>query len=124
MEFILLAMLVFQIKHFLCDFVLQTSTQVRFKGVYFHPAGLLHAGLHALGSIPALLILTRSPELIGSIAVFEFLFHYHVDWAKARLDSDMRLNDTNNVYWIIFGLDQLVHQLTYIGMIYLALHFG
>jgi Protein of unknown function (DUF3307) len=123
-DLVLLAMLIFQIKHFLCDFVLQTSQQVRYKGVYFHPAGLLHAGLHAVGSLPALLILSHSPELIGGLMLFEFVLHYHVDWVKARLDTTMRLNDQSSVYWMIFGIDQLVHQLTYVGMIYLVLHFG
>jgi len=113
---ILLAMLVFQIKHFLCDFVLQTSEQVRNKGTYLHPAGIVHAGLHAIGSIPALLILTRSPLPLIALPVFEFAFHYHTDWAKVKLDRYLRLNDQNTLYWVIFGTDQLIHQLTYIAM--------
>ncbi len=109
-------MLVFQIKHFLCDFVLQTSEQVRNKGTYLHPAGLTHAGLHAVGSIPALLILTRSPLPLAALPALEFVFHYHTDWGKVKLDRHLRLNDQNTLYWIIFGTDQLIHQLTYIGM--------
>jgi len=110
-------MFVFQLKHYLCDFLLQTYDQIRFKGKYLHPAGLLHAGLHMLGSIPALLILTRAPVTIVVLIVAEFLIHYHTDWAKARLD-----NDQNSLYWAIFGGDQLVHQLTYVGMIYAAIY--
>jgi len=119
---ILLSMFVFQFKHYLCDFLLQTYDQIRFKGKYLHPAGLLHAGLHMLGSIPALLILTRAPVTIVVLIVAEFLIHYHTDWAKARLDSTLRLNDQNSLYWAIFGGDQLVHQLTYVGMIYAAIY--
>jgi hypothetical protein len=119
---ILLSMFLFQIKHFVCDFLLQTYDQIRFKGKYLHPAGLLHAGLHMLGSIPALLVLTWSPVTIAALVVAEFLIHYHTDWAKAQLDSALRLNDQNSLYWAIFGGDQLVHQLTYIGMIYAALY--
>lgn len=119
---ILLSMFLFQIKHFVCDFLLQTYDQIRFKGKYLHPAGLLHAGLHMLGSIPALLVLTWSPVTIAVLVVAEFLVHYHTDWAKAQLDSNLRLNDQNSLYWAIFGGDQLVHQLTYIGMIYAALY--
>jgi hypothetical protein len=119
---ILLSMLAFQIKHYLCDFLLQTYELIRYKGKYLHPAGLLHAGLHMLGSIPALLVLTRAPTTIAILVVAEFLIHYHTDWAKARIDSALRLNDQNSLYWAIFGADQLVHQLTYIGMIYAALY--
>jgi Protein of unknown function (DUF3307) len=119
---ILLSMLIFQIKHFLCDFALQTSNQVRNKGTYFHPAGITHAGLHMIGSIPALLVLSRAPIPLAVLLIGEFLFHYHTDWAKVKLDSHLRLNDQNSLYWIIFGSDQLIHQLTYLGMIYAILY--
>jgi len=124
---ILLSMLAFQIKHFLCDFVLQTYDQIRFKGKYLHPAGLLHAGLHMVGSIPALLILfvpsfSGAALPIAVLIVAEFLIHYHTDWAKAKLDGWLRLNDQSSLYWAIFGGDQVVHQLTYVGMIYGALY--
>jgi hypothetical protein len=124
MEPVLLAMLIFQIKHFLCDFVLQTTNQVLNKGRYLHMGGITHAGLHMLGSIPALLILTRSPQLIGVLILAEFLIHYHTDWAKAQVDRALRLNDTTSLYWTIFGSDQLAHQLTYLGMTYAALRFA
>lgn len=119
---ILVSMLIFQIKHFLCDFALQSSNQIRNKGVYLHPAGLTHAGLHALGSVPAILVLTRAPMPVILLPLLEFVFHYHTDWAKVRLDSHLRLNDTNTLYWVIFGGDQLIHQMTYIAMIAATLY--
>jgi len=124
MEPVLLALLIFQIKHFLCDFVLQTSNQVRNKGRYLHMAGITHAGLHMLGSIPALLVLTEVPVVVAALVLGEFLVHYHTDWAKSQIDRALRLNDTNALYWTIFGSDQLIHQLTYLGMAYGALRFG
>jgi hypothetical protein len=124
MEPVLLALLIFQIKHFLCDFVLQTSNQVRNKGQYLHMAGITHAGLHMLGSIPAVLILTQVPIVVAALVLAEFLVHYHTDWAKAQIDRALRLNDTNTLYWTIFGSDQMIHQLTYLGMTYGALRFG
>lgn len=119
---ILLSMLIFQIKHFLCDFAFQTSGQIRNKGVYLHPAGVSHAAMHMVGSLPALLVLSRAPLPLAALLVGEFLFHYHTDWAKVKLDSHLRLNDQNALYWIIFGSDQLIHQLTYLGMIYAVLY--
>jgi hypothetical protein len=118
---ILLSMLIFQIKHFLCDFVFQSSNQIRHKGIYLHPAGLQHAGLHMLGSVPALLVLSRAPLPLIVLLLAEFVLHYHVDWTKVRLDTNLRLNDTNSTYWMIFGGDQLIHQLTYLAMIYAIL---
>ncbi|HEY7979218.1 MAG TPA: DUF3307 domain-containing protein [Rhizomicrobium sp.] len=124
MEPVLLAMLIFQIKHFLCDFVLQTSHQVRTKGIYLHTGGITHAGLHMLGSLPAVLILTHAPWLVTGLLLAEFVIHYHTDWAKSKVDGYLRLNDTNSLYWTIFGSDQLIHQLTYLGMVYGALSFA
>ena len=85
-----------------------------------HPLGLLHAGIHTVGSFPALFILTHAAVPIAVLLASEFVIHYHTDWIKANIDSRLRLNDTNSLYWTIFGSDQLVHQLTYIGMIYAA----
>ncbi|HSM95915.1 MAG TPA: DUF3307 domain-containing protein [Rhizomicrobium sp.] len=124
MESVLLALLIFQIKHFLSDFVLQTSNQVLNKGRYLHMGGITHAGLHMLGSVPALLVLTRVPFVVMALLLGEFLIHYHTDWSKAQIDRALRLNDTNTLYWTIFGSDQLIHQLTYLGMCYAALRFG
>ena len=124
MEPVLLALLIFQIKHFLCDFVLQTSNQILNKGRYLHMGGITHAGLHVLGSLPALLVLTRAPGLVAALLVGEFLIHYHTDWAKAQVDRALRLNDTNSLYWAVFGSDQLIHQMTYLGMAYAALRFA
>jgi len=116
---ILWAMLAFQIKHFICDFVLQTQSQIRNKGTYGHLAGFAHAGTHAVGSLPALLILGARPGTIAILLFAEFVIHYHVDWYKARIDRGR--SEQDSFYWIVFGIDQLVHQLTYIGMIYFVL---
>jgi hypothetical protein len=50
--------------------------------------------------------------------------HYHTDWTKSKIDGHLRLNDTNSLYWAIFGSDQLVHQATYLAMTYIALKFA
>jgi hypothetical protein len=124
-QLMLLSLVLFEVKHFLADFVLQTYSQVRNKGTYLHPQGLLHAGIHTVGSVPALLVLTLAPVSLAPVPMAvlltgEFLIHYHTDWTKANVDSNLRLNDTNSLYWTIFGSDQLVHQLTYLGMVYAA----
>ena len=123
MDLIFLSLLLFQIKHFLFDFAFQTTNQVRHKGDYLHPAGLTHAGGHALGSIPALLVLTHAPAVIAGFVVFEFLLHYHIDWTKAQIDRKFHPSHTSSFYWMVFGADQLAHQLTYLGMAYALLRF-
>jgi|SRR5579871_1110346 len=121
---VLTALALFQLKHFICDFALQTSRQIQAKGSYGALPGLEHAGLHALLSLPALLVLTRAPFLLAALILGEFVIHYHVDWSKARIDRARRLNDTSTAYWVVFGIDQLVHQMTYLALVVAALSFG
>ena len=118
---VLAALALFQLKHSVCDFALQTKRQIRAKGNYGALGGLEHAGLHAFLSLPALLVLTRAPFLIGALLGGEFLVHYHVDWSKAQIDRARRLNDTGRSYWIVFGFDQLLHQMTYLGIVFVVL---
>ncbi len=115
---LLIALVLFQAKHFLCDFVFQSAWQLNNKGNYGHIGGLFHAGLHAVTSVPALLVLTQSPALIAALCLGEFVVHYHTDWGKARIDARFGWTDKDWAYWAIFGADQLVHQFTYLGMIY------
>ncbi len=92
---VLIALVLFQIKHYLCDFVLQTQSQVMAKG---HPMALLAVcamrGLHAVGSIPAPYMPTslRSLLVILALIAFEFVLHYHVDFTKARVDATRRMD--------------------------------
>jgi len=117
----LTVLLALQIKHFLCDFVLQTEFQVRTKGIYGHLGGVLHSGLHILGTIPALMILGAPVTVIAIVLAVEFAIHYHTDWTKVQIDQRCHWETTDQRYWILFGLDQLVHQLTYLGIVYVLL---
>jgi len=112
------ALLALQLKHFLCDFVLQSEYQVRTKGIYGHFGGFIHSGLHILGTIPALLILGAGVQTIAIVLVVEFAIHYHTDWSKSAVDKAYHWGFDDQRHWIVFGLDQLVHQLTYLGIVY------
>ena len=115
---VLWALLALQLKHFLCDFVLQTEFQVRTKGIYGHFGGFIHSGLHILGTIPALLILGASPSAAAIVLACEFVIHYHTDWTKQRIDQIYQWGTRDQRYWILFGTDQLMHQLTYLAIVF------
>jgi hypothetical protein len=117
-------LVLFESKHFLCDFVLQTSYQAVNKGTYGHPGGLIHAGLHFLGSIPAILLLTRSPLLIGALLFGELLVHYHADWLKEQINRARGLGYEHMLFWVVFGADQFVHQMTYVIALAVIVRFG
>lgn len=106
-----------QFKHFLFDFVFQTGYQLKNKGTYGHPGGILHAGLHALGSLPAILLFGPSLALAAGLIVAEFAVHYHVDWLKERVVKTNGWTTADSAFWHAIGFDQFVHHLTYAAML-------
>jgi hypothetical protein len=118
---VLWALFAFQLKHFLCDFVLQTKFQVDTKKIYGHFGGFIHAGLHALGTLPIVLVAGASAGVAAAIVIGEFIVHYHVDWLKGQIDLRTGWTEKDQAYWAVFGADQLIHQLTYLAIVaYLA----
>jgi hypothetical protein len=114
---VLLTLLAFQVKHLVCDFIIQTRYQVDNKGFYGRIGGLIHAGWHVLFSLPVLLLVTLDARLIAGLLLGEFLVHYHTDWTKARIQRVYGWTTTDGIYWAAFGVDQFIHQATYIVML-------
>jgi hypothetical protein len=115
-EAILLVFVVLQIKHFLADFVLQTSRMIHEKGIYGARHGIYHSLWHAAGTLLAFVWLH---PIIGLLtAFFDFLLHYHIDWVKIKINVHANLSPQDHAFWMWFGADQLAHQLTYIVLIW------
>jgi len=121
LQLCLAALLLFQLKHWVFDFLLQTEYQLRNKGKFGHPGGLIHAGGHALGSLPILLLLAPGMDWVAGLAVAEFVVHYLCDWVKERLNRQHGWTVVDRSFWLALGLDQAFHQLTYLAMIAMAL---
>lgn len=110
------------VKHCLADFILQTPYQYTNKGIYGHPGGLIHAGIHAILTAPLFLILPASTLLAGlAILAGEYIVHYHVDWLKEQAVKRMGWVADTPGFWYALGVDQLAHYLTYIVIIWLLL---
>ncbi len=70
----LAAVAVLMLKHAAADFFLQTPYQYCNKGIYGHPGGFMHAGIHvALTPLVYLVIAPGSLLLAGAIALGEFV---------------------------------------------------
>jgi len=116
----LILFFLFSIKHFVIDFLLQFRYQWSNKGTYGHPGGLLHAGLHGIGT--ALCLLMFDWPAILFFAGMDAVFHYHIDWAKMNINARMGWTPTTSEYfWWLLGADQLLHILTYIAIIALVI---
>lgn len=107
-----------QVKHFLCDYPLQTSYQLQNKGRYGHPGGILHSGIHVVGTLPVFLLLPVSLTLAAAVLVGEFLVHYHLDWGKAQVMKATGWRSEDSGFWWAIGFDQFAHHLTYIAIVW------
>lgn len=108
-----------QIKHFVADYLLQPPWMLRGKGSFFQVGGYVHAGIHAVGTLPVLL--ATGVELWLCLVLFcgEFVIHYMIDYIKATLSSGAKTSA--RTFWAMHGADQLMHQLTYAAIIWIVL---
>lgn len=104
------------VKHYFFDFHWQPPFMWQNKGTFGHWGGIVHSGLHAFVTWLLLVFLAPIPLwYLALIALAEFVVHYLTDWAKMNINKKMGWTaTTHNEFWQLTGLDQLVHQLTYI----------
>lgn len=122
---LLLAFALFQLKHYLADFHWQTSWMVSTKGIYGHPGGLAHAGLHGLLTLPVLFVAAPAMTALFALLILaEIAVHYHIDWIKAHHMAQPEISEDDPAFWRLLGLDQAAHHLTYIAMLGALVVFG
>jgi len=111
-----------QIKHLFADFFWQTGWMVHHKHRYFHPAGLVHSGLHVFCSFIVLWVFLPDLPLgvVMSLVFAEFLAHFHIDWAKATIVKRIGCGEREKGFWNLMGVDQTLHHLTYLGMVWVV----
>jgi hypothetical protein len=121
---LLMIMTSFIVKHFVVDFLLQTKYQYANKHILGHPGGLLHSWLHSVVTI--IIIGHFFPvfdyKILTAIGLFDFVLHYVTDWLKMNINIKMNWKaDNSPFFWWLMGLDQLIHYMTYVIILYLLL---
>lgn len=115
---ILALLILFQIKHWYADFVIQTYMQTVKKGVWLDPVGISHTVDHVWTSLLVLflfsLFVTINPVAILLVTIIEGVLHYTIDFVKVKYGCK---DNTKPLFWNQFGMDQLAHQITYIGIV-------
>ena len=113
--FVLLALLF--IKHWVVDFVIQTQAEIANKGTYGNADGIVHSLKHGVGTFAVFFAFVADWPFAVVVGVTDMFIHYHIDWIKMRFGTkDMHTPQ----FWRQFGLDQLAHALTYIGLVWIA----
>jgi hypothetical protein len=108
----------FVVKHFIADFPLQYPRHYTVKGTYGQWGGIEHALIH--GAFTAVILSVFVPiDLVLQMAAIDVLVHYHIDWAKMNVNRHFGWGPlTHEEFWVALGVDQLLHYLTYIGIVY------
>lgn len=116
MSITLLLLFFFIVKHFLIDFLYQPPWMWQNKGNLKHFGGYAHAGFHAVVTFSVLCLI--NPILALYCSIGEFVAHYVIDYGKMNV---VKLNnwkaDKDNNFWIMLGLDQMLHYLCYLVII-------
>lgn len=119
--------ILFIIKHFIVDFLLQTKYQYSNKGIYLHLGGLIHSFLHLISTVLVLTVYFKFNNILLKhsllyLGFIDFITHYHIDYFKIKIQEQFNLKPNNSEkYWYLLGLDQTLHLLTYCLIIYLLI---
>lgn len=127
----LLIAIMYQIKHFICDYPLQTPYMLgKFKpGWEFLGPLAAHCGVHALFTftLSSYLLWDRESTFFfaGWLASVDFVIHFIMDRIKAGPKYLGRFKDMYHKYfWWSLGFDQMVHHLTHYFIIIMTFIIG
>lgn len=107
------------VKHAAADFFLQTRRQREEKGVYGALGGVQHSAIHAALTLPVYVLLPPvGAGTIAALAAAEFALHYHIDWAKEQIVHRESWTSHDAEFWWAIGVDQMLHGLTYVALMW------
>jgi hypothetical protein len=109
-----------EIKHFFADYVLQSGWMIRGKLSLSHAGGYVHAAIHVAGTAAILKIAALPASIIILVAIAEFIVHFVLDFGKARIGKNISSSKRPHLFWMMIGLDQLLHHLTYVAIIFVV----
>jgi hypothetical protein len=114
-------LVMFEIKHFLCDFSLQVSyIQKKFRSGRGWIAYLLsHSLMHAVATACIVLLILKKPfsDTWGLIAI-ELIIHFVLDCIKASPNILGKWKPEDKYFWWVLGQDQMFRHFTYYTMIW------
>ena len=113
---VLILLALFGNKHFIADFLMQYPYMLREKGIYGATGGVHHSLTHASWTFLILIPFIHYADQLLILPLADFVLHYHIDYFKQKLTKDLTTADRQ--FWGWMGLDQALHYLTYIGIIY------
>jgi len=123
-SFILLYIL-FRLKHFICDFLLQTDWMALTKGKpgrEGYTALFTHTAIHAVGTL--IIVLVFAPALWW-LGLVDFVIHSVIDRIKGLFTYKRGWTPADKMFWWTLGADQEAHNFTHFAyMIIIWMYLG
>lgn len=113
----------FQVKHFICDYPLQTPymLQKANKEKWIKPL-FAHAFTHTVGTF--IIVSFFNIQLAILLSLCDLILHFMVDRIKASPNIGNRWGIDKPYFWWALGLDQMSHHLINYVFIYIILTIG
>ncbi|HLE11676.1 MAG: hypothetical protein A2504_15740 [Bdellovibrionales bacterium RIFOXYD12_FULL_39_22] len=115
----------FQIKHLLCDYLLQPkkiAIQKASANWDFLTSLGVHSLTHAAGTFFLTLLYNRS---LWWLAILDFITHFIIDRIKVGPRYLGKFNDpSTSIFWNILGVDQAIHHTTHIIFAFIIMHWN
>lgn len=122
METLFILLILFQLKHFICDYPLQNSYMLgKFKLEGWLFPLLSHTVVHFLGTALITYMFTLDIIFTLLLSCLDLIIHFIVDRIKAHPSLGGRYKPENPKFWWCLGLDQSMHHLTHYFLIFLIL---
>lgn len=124
-------LVLFQIKHFICDFPLQNQYMLgKMQATGWVLPLAAHAFVQASGTWLVLhawgLLFDKDYyayiDVIIGLAILDFIIHFTVDRIKASPTLGGRFNPAQPYFWWALGADQMAHHLTHYVFIYIIVN--
>lgn len=117
---VLVLFAILQLKHLLVDWCWQPEYEWKNKGIFGHWGGIRHSVKNGFGTAICFGIMGIAFPTIFYVFCIDFGVHYLIDWCKMNINKKMGwAPTTHNQFWWLTGLDQCLHQLCYILLIFI-----
>lgn len=124
MTLLFILLIIFQLKHFICDFPLQNAYMLgKMKETGWIIPLAAHAAVHSLATMLITLLFTTNITLTLILGILDLVIHFCVDRLKASPKLGGRFNPTQPYFWWALGADQMAHHLTHYIFIYVIISF-
>ena len=113
-----LLLFVLMCKHAVCDLAIQSFRTPTDKYKYFNKGFHVHSLDHAVGTFVVLLFFIN-PLYAAVFAFIDYIFHWHIDWAKTNITRKYGWTKDGKAFWRLQTFDQIAHYSTYALIVYL-----